>query len=78
MEKQDQQADNSDDKLSMFRHQAATVERRKNAAAEKVQETRAELQRIEQEVREKKDQMRDAEGNEVVTSIQVRNNMRKN
>lgn len=58
--------------MSIYRHQAATVERKKAIVAQKLQEVRQEMAFAEQEVRERKNQMRDAEGNEVVTSVQVR------
>jgi hypothetical protein len=58
--------------MSIYRHQASTVERKKAIMAEKLQDALQEMALGEQEVRERKNQMRDAEGNEIVTSVQVR------
>ena len=60
-----------DDKLSIYRHQAATVQRKKATIAERLQESRRELEQLQQAVRTKRTEMRDQQGNEVITSVQV-------
>jgi hypothetical protein len=67
----DEKSAGEDDKLSIFRHQAATVERKKNAVAEKLQEARGAALAAEQRVSQRKATMRDSHGNEVVTTVQV-------
>lgn len=51
--------------------QANIVQRKKDSAAESLQEVRQELLGLENELKLKKSQMRDAEGNEIVTNVQV-------
>lgn len=70
-DERDSKDEAGDDKMSIYRHQAATVERKKTIIAQKLQEARQEMALAEQEVRERKSQMRDAEGNEIVTSVQA-------
>uniref|UniRef100_A0A914WSH3 Intraflagellar transport protein 81 homolog n=1 Tax=Plectus sambesii TaxID=2011161 RepID=A0A914WSH3_9BILA len=76
-DERDSKDEAGDDKMSIYRHQAATVERKKTIIAQKLQEARQEMASAEQEVRERKSQMRDAEGNEIVTSVQFKNYVNK-
>lgn len=66
VEKRMVQSDPMDDKLSVFRQQAAVISNKKNAAAEKMQEVTDELHNAEEELTEKKQQLKDSDGVEVL------------
>lgn len=55
-----------DDKLSLFRQQASIIGRKKEAAAEKLQDAMDELSNAESEFQKKKDLLKDSEGSEVL------------
>lgn len=55
----------------MLSFEANIVQRKKDSAAEGLQEVRQELQSLENDLKLKKSQMRDSEGNEIVTNVQV-------
>ncbi|KHN72838.1 Intraflagellar transport protein 81 -like protein [Toxocara canis] len=66
--------DEATDKLSIYRHQATAIARKKAALAEKLQELRTELQNIESMVEVKKKELREKSGGEdVITSVQEMN-----
>lgn len=50
---------------------AGIVKRRKETVAENLSDAILDAQRLENEVRNRKDQMRDPDGNEIVTSVEV-------
>uniref|UniRef100_A0A915IPL7 Uncharacterized protein n=1 Tax=Romanomermis culicivorax TaxID=13658 RepID=A0A915IPL7_ROMCU len=66
-----------DDQLAVFRQQANIVNRKKEVTAEKVNDLRIEAQQSEEELKQKKDLMRDSEGNEYVTNVQFKNYVNK-
>lgn len=53
------------------------VARKKETAAETLSEVRSELKSLESELQEKKSQMRDAEGNEIITQTAFKNYVNK-
>lgn len=55
-----------DDKLSIFRQQASIIGRKKEAAAEKLQEAMDELSNAESEFQKKKELLKESEGSEVL------------
>ncbi|KAE9415371.1 hypothetical protein Angca_009767, partial [Angiostrongylus cantonensis] len=63
-QERDKTEENTDENFSIFRHQAATVERRKKTIAQKLQETRQELNRLEQHVEQKKQVLTSTTGSE--------------
>uniref|UniRef100_A0A914ZDU7 Intraflagellar transport protein 81 homolog n=1 Tax=Parascaris univalens TaxID=6257 RepID=A0A914ZDU7_PARUN len=70
--------DETIDKLSIYRHQATAIARKKSALAEKLQELRSELQHIESMIEEKKKELREKSGGEdVITSVQFKNYVNK-
>ncbi|WKY14340.1 hypothetical protein Q1695_000132 [Nippostrongylus brasiliensis] len=58
--------------FSIFRHQAANVERRKNTLAQKLQDARKELSDLEQQVEQKKQVLRSTSGSEVMSAHQFK------
>nr|CDJ86502.1 Intraflagellar transport protein 81-like [Haemonchus contortus] len=58
--------------FSIFRHQAANVERRKNALAQKLQDARKELSGLEQHVEQKKQVLRSTSGADVMSAHQFK------
>ncbi|KAK5970560.1 hypothetical protein GCK32_009599 [Trichostrongylus colubriformis] len=58
--------------FSIFRHQAANVERRKNTLAQKLQDVRKELSGLEQQVEQKKQVLRSTSGAEVMSAHQFK------
>ncbi|PIO72298.1 hypothetical protein TELCIR_05779 [Teladorsagia circumcincta] len=57
---------------SIFRHQAANVERRKNTLAQKLQDARKELSGLEQAVEQKKQVLRSTSGADVMSAHQFK------
>ncbi|EPB72120.1 hypothetical protein ANCCEY_08799 [Ancylostoma ceylanicum] len=68
----DKSEENTDENFSIFRHQASNVERRKEAAAQRVQEARQELARLQQQVEQKKLVLRNTTGAEVMSAHQFK------
>eukprot|EP00794_Sanderia_malayensis_P010972 gene10972-12135_t len=66
VEKRMVQSDPMDDKLSVFRQQAAVISNKKVAAAEKMQEVTDELSNAEEELQEKKQQLKETDGVEIL------------
>ncbi|XP_070538822.1 intraflagellar transport protein 81 homolog [Ptychodera flava] len=66
IEKRMMRNDPIDDKLSLFRQQASIIARKKEAAAEVLSETKEELQACQREVREKREQAKSVQGEEVL------------
>ncbi|XP_018118840.1 intraflagellar transport protein 81 homolog isoform X2 [Xenopus laevis] len=58
--------DPMDDKLSLFRQQAAIIARKKETKAEELQEAKEEIANIEREIAQKSTQARDIDGSEVL------------
>nr|CDJ90532.1 uncharacterized protein LOC101165245 [Haemonchus contortus] len=58
--------------FSIFRHQAANVERRKNALAQKLQDARKELSGLEHHVEQKKQVLRSTSGADVMSAHQFK------
>lgn len=54
------------DKLSLFRQQAAMIARKKETAAEQLNEVRTELAQLEEELQEKREQTKGFDGEEVL------------
>ncbi|XP_065056271.1 intraflagellar transport protein 81 homolog [Rhopilema esculentum] len=66
VEKRMVQGDPIDDKLSVFRQQAAVISNKKSSAAEKMQEATDELHNAEEELKEKKQQLKETDGVEIL------------
>jgi len=66
VEKRMVQGDPIDDKLSVFRQQAAVIANKKSAAAEKMQEFTEELHGVEEELKEKRQQLKESDGVEIL------------
>ncbi|XP_002742265.1 intraflagellar transport protein 81 homolog [Saccoglossus kowalevskii] len=66
IEKRMMRNDPIDDKLSLFRQQASIIARKKEAAAESLSENKETLQSCLQEVREKREQAKSIQGEEVL------------
>ncbi|XP_013415931.1 intraflagellar transport protein 81 homolog [Lingula anatina] len=66
IEKRMRSNDPIDDKLALFRQQAAIITRKKEVAAENLRDARDELARTEQELREKRDILKEHDGEEVL------------
>ena len=64
--------DPTDDKLSLFRQQAAIIARKKEVAAENLKEARDDHAKTEAEMLEKKQLLKDADGGEVLKGDEVR------
>ncbi|CAI4227362.1 unnamed protein product [Auanema sp. JU1783] len=62
-----------DDNLSIFRHQATAVERKKEAVAGKLQQTRQTLTRMESQIEEKKKELKTKSGVDVISGKEFRN-----
>ncbi|KAM4809017.1 intraflagellar transport protein 81 homolog [Rhinophrynus dorsalis] len=58
--------DPTDDKLSLFRQQAAIITRKKETKAEELQEAKEEIANLEKEIAQKSSQARDIDGSEVL------------
>ncbi|XP_004910569.1 intraflagellar transport protein 81 homolog [Xenopus tropicalis] len=58
--------DPMDDKLSLFRQQAAIIARKKETKAEELQEAKEEIANLEREIAQKSSQARDIDGSEVL------------
>ncbi|PAV82292.1 hypothetical protein WR25_03185, partial [Diploscapter pachys] len=71
-QERDKSEEGFEENFSIFRHQAAAVERKKNAAAQRLQDARQELATIEAEVEAKKDDLRNKTGGEVLSAVQFR------
>ncbi|KAM9328911.1 intraflagellar transport protein 81 homolog [Gastrophryne carolinensis] len=56
----------TDDKLSLFRQQAAIISRKKEAKAEELQEAKEEIANLEKEIEQKSTQARNGNGSEVL------------
>ncbi|CAJ0956296.1 unnamed protein product, partial [Mesorhabditis belari] len=77
-EDRDKREEGYDENFSIYRHQAATVERKKNAAASQLQEGRNDLDEMHRRLAQRKDEMRTNNGGEdVVTSLQFKNYVNK-
>ncbi|CCD65721.1 Intraflagellar transport protein 81 homolog [Caenorhabditis elegans] len=61
-----------DENMSVFRHQTSLLERKKETAVQKLQELRQELAKIEKDVDERKTNLKDKVGGEVVSNVQYR------
>ncbi|XP_077987747.1 intraflagellar transport protein 81 homolog [Glandiceps talaboti] len=66
IEKRMMRNDPIDDKLSLFRQQASIIARKKEVAAEGLSEHKEELQGCQREVREKREQAKSVQGEEVL------------
>ncbi|VDK59041.1 unnamed protein product [Anisakis simplex] len=70
--------DETTDKLSIYRHQASAVARKKNITAQKLHELRGELQQLESMVELKKNELKDKSGgSDVISSVQFKNYVNK-
>ncbi|XP_075034432.1 intraflagellar transport protein 81 homolog [Mixophyes fleayi] len=58
--------DPMDDKLSLFRQQAAIISRKKETKAEELQEAKEEIANLEKEIAQKSSQARDTDGSEML------------
>ncbi|XP_053328825.1 intraflagellar transport protein 81 homolog [Spea bombifrons] len=58
--------DPMDDKLSIFRQQAAIIARKKETKAEELQEAKEEISNLEKEIAQKSSQARDIDGSEIL------------
>ncbi|CAH2295863.1 intraflagellar transport 81 homolog isoform X1 [Pelobates cultripes] len=58
--------DPMDDKVSMFRQQAAIIARKKETKAEELQEAKEEIANLEKEIAQKLNQARDVDGSEIL------------
>uniref|UniRef100_A0A915PU49 Intraflagellar transport protein 81 homolog n=1 Tax=Setaria digitata TaxID=48799 RepID=A0A915PU49_9BILA len=66
------------DKLSIYRHQASAVQRKKEKLVEMLQEARSELQTITNKVEEKRSDLREKSGTDlVITATQFKNYVNK-
>ncbi|KAF1747937.1 hypothetical protein GCK72_024403 [Caenorhabditis remanei] len=59
-----------DENMSVFRHQVTLLERKKETAVQKLQELRQELAKVEKDVEERKHNLKDKVGGEVVSNVQ--------
>ncbi|XP_053557709.1 intraflagellar transport protein 81 homolog [Bombina bombina] len=59
-------SDPVDDKMSLFRQQAAIIARKKETKAEELQEAKEEIANVEKEIAQKSNQARDIDGSEVL------------
>jgi intraflagellar transport protein 81 len=74
IEKRMMNTDPTDDKLSLFRQQAAIITRKKEGGAETLQEIREELVKCELEYEEKRSVLKESDGGEVLKGDEVNNN----
>ncbi|XP_018412221.1 PREDICTED: intraflagellar transport protein 81 homolog [Nanorana parkeri] len=58
--------DPTDDKLSLFRQQAAIISRKKETKAEELQDAKEEIANFEKEIAQKSSQVRDSDGSEIL------------
>ncbi|XP_077318116.1 intraflagellar transport protein 81 homolog [Lithobates pipiens] len=58
--------DPTDDKLSLFRQQAAIISRKKETKAEELQDAKEEIANLEREIAQKSNQVRDSDGSEML------------
>ncbi|CAI2357088.1 unnamed protein product [Caenorhabditis sp. 36 PRJEB53466] len=61
-----------DENMSVFRHQLSILERKKEAAVHKLQQLRQDLVKVEKDVEERKNNLKDKVGGEVVSNVQYR------
>ncbi|CAO4385448.1 unnamed protein product [Caenorhabditis nigoni] len=61
-----------DENMSVVRHQVSTLERKKEIAVQKLQELRQDLARIEKDVEDRKNDLKDKMGGDVVSNVQYR------
>ncbi|CAD6185571.1 unnamed protein product [Caenorhabditis auriculariae] len=61
-----------DENMSVFRHQAAALDRKKSVTAEKLQQARQELQKMQKEVETRKAELQNKVGGEVISAVQFR------
>lgn len=73
IEKKMMRNDPMDDKLTLYRQQASIIIRRKEAKAEELQEAREELSAAERELRQRTNQARPTDGEEVIRGDELRN-----
>lgn len=66
VEKRMMSGDPMEDKLSLFRQQVAIISRKKDAAAENLREAREELGKVENEIGEKRETLKQSDGEEVL------------
>ncbi|EFO82944.1 CRE-IFT-81 protein [Caenorhabditis remanei] len=64
-----------DENMSVFRHQVTLLERKKETAVQKLQELRQELAKVEKDVEERKHNLKDKVGGEVVSNVQYRKHL---
>uniref|UniRef100_A0A8R1XUZ8 Intraflagellar transport protein 81 homolog n=1 Tax=Onchocerca volvulus TaxID=6282 RepID=A0A8R1XUZ8_ONCVO len=70
--------DENTDKLSIYRHQASAIYKKKTKLVEKLQEARSELQNITNKVEAKKNNLREKGGTDfVITTTQFKNYVNK-
>ncbi|KAM7392016.1 hypothetical protein PAMP_022659 [Pampus punctatissimus] len=72
IEKKMMRNDPMDDKLTLYRQQASIIIRRKEAKAEELQEAREELAAAERELRQRTNQARPADGEEVIRGDELK------
>ncbi|CAJ0560384.1 unnamed protein product, partial [Mesorhabditis spiculigera] len=74
----DKREEGQDENFSIYRHQAATVERKRNGVAQQLQEAKNDLDEIQRRLAQRKEEMRsDNGGEDVVTSLQFKNYVNK-
>uniref|UniRef100_A0A8R1DUV3 Intraflagellar transport protein 81 homolog n=1 Tax=Caenorhabditis japonica TaxID=281687 RepID=A0A8R1DUV3_CAEJA len=61
-----------DENMSVFRHQVSLLERKKETAVQKLQQLRQELNKVDKEVEERKNNLKEKVGGEVVSNVQYR------
>lgn len=71
-QERDKNEEQTNENFSIFRHQAANVERRKNTLAQKLQDARKELSGLEQNVEQKKQVLRSTSGADVMSAHQFK------
>uniref|UniRef100_A0A3Q4H262 Intraflagellar transport protein 81 homolog n=1 Tax=Neolamprologus brichardi TaxID=32507 RepID=A0A3Q4H262_NEOBR len=72
IEKRMMRYDPMDDKLSLYRQQASIIARRKESKAEELQEAREELAAAERELRQRTNQTRGSDGEEVIRGDEMK------
>lgn len=72
IEKKMMRNDPMDDKLTLYRQQASIIIRRKEAKAEELQEAREELSAAERELRQRTNQARPTDGEEVIRGDELK------
>jgi chromosome segregation ATPase len=72
----DKQDESNEDQLSIYRHQAAGVQRKKSNLAEQLQTTRQQYEYLEDKIAQKKRELGLKAGmEELVTTVQVLNSL---